>query len=52
MAKQNYTPEEEAYLRMLDREVPDLWGRIEAGLDKAEAEQKRAENREQRFLAT
>ena len=52
MDKQLHTPEEEFYLRMLDREVPDLWGRIEAGLDKAETEQKRAENREQRFLAT
>ena len=38
MDKQNYIPEEEAYLRMLDREVPDLWGRIEAGLDAAEAQ--------------
>ena len=28
------TAEEEAYLRMLDREVPDLWDRIEAGLDR------------------
>jgi len=52
MDKQLHTPEEELYLRMLDREVPDLWGRIEAGLDKAEAEQNRAESREQRFLAS
>ena len=34
MDKNKYTPEEEAYLRMLDQEVPDLWGRIEAGLDR------------------
>ena len=38
MDKKNYIPEEEAYLRMLDREVPDLWGRIEAGLDAAQAQ--------------
>ena len=49
--KQNYTPEEEAYLRMLDLEVPDLWGRIEAGLDRAEAG-KQQPTREERFLAS
>lgn len=38
MDKKNYIPEEEAYLRMLDREVPDLWGRIEAGLDAAQVQ--------------
>lgn len=38
MDKKNYIPEEEAYLRMLDREVPDLWGRIEAGLDVAQVQ--------------
>nr|MCR4838297.1 hypothetical protein [Eubacterium sp.] len=48
--KQNYTPEEEAYLRMLDLEVPDLWGRIEAGLDRAEAGKQ--PTREERFLAS
>ena len=49
MDKQLHTPEEEAYLRMLDREVPDLWSRIEAGLDRAEKEG--SQNREARFLA-
>lgn len=48
MDNQNYIPEEEAYLRMLDREVPDLWGRIEAGLDREEG---RTPSREERFLA-
>ena len=47
-----HTPEEEAYLRMLDQEVPDLWGRIEAGLDKAAgAEKTPVVSREERFLA-
>ena len=48
MDNQNYIPEEEAYLRMLDREVPDLWGRIEAGLDREEG---KTPSREERFLA-
>lgn len=50
MDKQLHTPEEEAYLRMLDREVPDLWSRIEAGLDRADKEG--PQNREARFLAS
>ncbi len=53
MADKNYTPEEEAYLRMLDREVPDLWSRIEAGLDREEAKERdESEKREERFLAS
>ena len=47
MAEKMNIPEEEAYLRMLDQEVPDLWGRIEAGLGP-----EKKESREDRFLAS
>ncbi|MBQ9871877.1 MAG: hypothetical protein IJM27_08085 [Eubacterium sp.] len=48
MDKKLHTPEEEAYLRMMDQEVPDLWNRIEAGLDRSEQNM----SREERFLAS
>ena len=47
MAEKMNIPEEEAYLRMLDLEVPDLWGRIEAGLGP-----EKKDSREERFLAS
>ena len=48
MDKKLHTPEEEEYLRMMDQEVPDLWNRIEAGLDRSEQNM----SREERFLAS
>ncbi len=36
MDNNKYTSEEEMYRRMLDQEVPDLWNRIEEGLDRKE----------------